>query len=308
MADGLNRFSKACAAMWGQTAIGLVALATILSGSAVASYVGGVRPKHPVSGGFDAGLRPAPPAILLGPRAVWAKGSQKFHPLGKAMASSSFSRVRVSTEMSQDSGDCKIRPAVRFSGDGVSWGPDKELDGVWMLQDGVTYGEAYVDLMALALTPPKTYIQFGVQVANEAGVDLCFPTQHFESRRNESDNHSPQRIREASRVGAFAACHDNSLIKRSTSTRDTIKQSESLRRGQYRDCPSLRLPDAEGPVGARMAHRCDADCPVDRAGPPGHRAVANFGGRDDRWDLSGGGAFPVVGSPLSVPVVRVRAG
>lgn len=30
---------------------------------------------------FDAGLTRAPPAMYLGPQAVWAKGSQLFHPM-----------------------------------------------------------------------------------------------------------------------------------------------------------------------------------------------------------------------------------
>ncbi len=134
---------------------------------------------------FEAGLTRAPPAMLLGPQAVWANGSQMFHPLAGPMASANMTSLRVSYELSQDSGDCKLRPAVRFSGDGVTWGSVKELDSTWLIQDAVRYGEDFVDLLSLTSTPPKSWLQLGVQVANESGgaLTVCNATLRVESKR-----------------------------------------------------------------------------------------------------------------------------
>lgn len=62
----------------------------------------------------------APGAYLLGPKAVWTDGTSTplFHPLSRPMSSAGLNDARVSTSMEQDSGNCKIRPALRYSNDG----------------------------------------------------------------------------------------------------------------------------------------------------------------------------------------------
>lgn len=121
-------------------------------------------------------IRRAPGAWLFGPHTVWTDGttSPTFHPLSDPMATRTVTNARVSFELDQDtSGLCKIRPALRFGNDGVSWDSAAAIDTTYRTAAGVTYGTAYVDLTAVAT--PRTWIQFGVEVANESGgaVNLC---------------------------------------------------------------------------------------------------------------------------------------
>lgn len=117
----------------------------------------------------EATLRRPPGAWLFGPRQVWTDGTTSafFHPLSDPVASAGLLGARISIEMSEDSGYCKMRPAIRYSSDGVTWDGSNPADASWRTTNGIVPGTAYVDLTALGT--PKSWVQFGVEVANDAG-------------------------------------------------------------------------------------------------------------------------------------------
>lgn len=88
----------------------------------------------------------APGAYLL-PKAVWTDGTSTplFHPLSRPMSSAGWSDARVATSMEQDSGNCKIRPALRYSNDGVTRDSAKEIVASYRTTEGTDYGTTYVD-------------------------------------------------------------------------------------------------------------------------------------------------------------------
>jgi len=97
-----------------------------------------------------------------------------FFPLSEPMSSTGLTNARFSWQMTQDSGDCKLRPAVRFSNDGASWDTAKEVTTTFATDETAIYGAVYVDLMALANTTPRSFIQFGLQTLNRAGTANAF--------------------------------------------------------------------------------------------------------------------------------------
>lgn len=130
-------------------------------------------------------IRRAPGAWVFGPKTVWTDGttSPVFHPLSDPLASRSVQNARVSIELDQDiSGLCKIRPALRYGSDGVTWDGDALIDSTYKTSAGITYGTTFVDLTGLGTA--KTWVQFGVQVANESGsaVNLCNATVMVEPK------------------------------------------------------------------------------------------------------------------------------
>jgi hypothetical protein len=132
-----------------------------------------------LTGPASATIRRTPGSWLFGPKTVWTDGTVNptFHPLGDPMASRGLINARVAIEMSEDtSGLCKIRPALRYGNDGVSWDASGAIDTTYRTSAGITYGTTYVDLTAVATTRP--WIQFGVEVANESGsaVNICNAT------------------------------------------------------------------------------------------------------------------------------------
>ncbi len=117
-------------------------------------------------------LRRTPGSILLGPTAQWTDGTTTaiFHPMGDPMALADATKVRVAYHLSEINGPARIRPALRFSNDGVSWDAAQPIDSVnltWVTNETITFGSAYVDLTTLAT--PKSWVQFGVQAANSPG-------------------------------------------------------------------------------------------------------------------------------------------
>jgi hypothetical protein len=71
----------------------------------------------------DATLRRTPGSWLFGPKPAWTDGTTTtttWHALGDPMSSAGLINVRVSTEMDETSGNCKIRPALRWSNDGIT--------------------------------------------------------------------------------------------------------------------------------------------------------------------------------------------
>lgn len=96
-----------------------------------------------------------------------------FHPLSEPMSSAGIINVRVSTELAETSGNCKVRPALRWSDDGIGWGSSSTIVATYRTTTGIDYGSSYVDITALGT--PKPWVQFGLEVANSSGtrVEVC---------------------------------------------------------------------------------------------------------------------------------------
>ena len=123
-------------------------------------------------------LRRTPGSWLFGPSPVWTDGTTgpTWHALSAPMSSAGMINVRVSTELDETSGNCKIRPALRWSNDAVAWDADVAIVTTYRSTVGVDYGSSYIDITALGT--PKPWVQFGVEVANTSGtrVELCAAT------------------------------------------------------------------------------------------------------------------------------------
>jgi hypothetical protein len=120
-------------------------------------------------------IRKVPGAWLWGPRSVWTDGSANpmFHPFSDAIDTGSVTFARVTIEMDQDTGFCKIRPALRYSSDGINWDAPAAISATYRTSIGIDYGTVWVDLTALATA--KNWVQFGVEAANDSGsaLNLC---------------------------------------------------------------------------------------------------------------------------------------
>lgn len=120
-------------------------------------------------------LRRSPGAWFYGPTAVWtdatAGGAFMFHPLSEPIPSAGLLGVRVSYQLSEDTGSCQLRAALRYSDDGINWETPKEIYTAWQDGNGVKYQQDYVDIIALSQTPPRTWVQFGVQTDTDTGVN-----------------------------------------------------------------------------------------------------------------------------------------
>ena len=117
-------------------------------------------------------IRKVPGAWLWGPKAVWTDGtsSPMFHPFSDAIDTGSVTYARASIEMDQDTGFCKMRPALRYSDDGITWGTPVAIIAGYRATIGIDYGTTWVDLTGLATA--KNWVQFGVEAANESGSDV----------------------------------------------------------------------------------------------------------------------------------------
>ncbi len=126
---------------------------------------------------------------ILGPTAIWTSKdttSPVFHPLGAPMPSAGLVNVRVGFQITEISGTCRARPALRYSNDGVNWNADVAIDVTtlnYATTDTPVYGTAYVDILALAT--PGAWVQFGMQAANanvSTGTGLCNATLRIEQK------------------------------------------------------------------------------------------------------------------------------
>jgi hypothetical protein len=128
-----------------------------------------------VPSAVEASIRRTPGAWLYGPDAVFSDGttSPMFVPLSDPLASAGLLNARVSTELVATSGFCKVRPALRWSDDGVVWGASSSIVASYRSTVGIDYGSSYLDLNVLGT--PKPWVQFGVEVANVSGtrVEVC---------------------------------------------------------------------------------------------------------------------------------------
>jgi hypothetical protein len=130
-------------------------------------------------------LRRTPGAMLFGPKGVWTDGTTTafFQPLSDAIPSAGLINARVTFEMSEDSGYCKMRPAMRSSVDGIGWDASAAIDATWRTSSGIVYGSSYVDLSQIVTV--RQYVQFGVDVANDtggSGFQFCNATMMVEPK------------------------------------------------------------------------------------------------------------------------------
>jgi hypothetical protein len=126
----------------------------------------------------DVTLRRTPGSMLFGPAPAWATNTTEvFFPLSDPMPSAGMISVRVTTAVTQRTGFCQIKSALRYSSDGVGWATavaivDTPVDP----QNSPLFDDDYVDITALG--SPRPWIQFGVLVSNSegTGISLCNAT------------------------------------------------------------------------------------------------------------------------------------
>ena len=131
-------------------------------------------------------LRTTVGSRFFGPAAVWTGGSTTvpvFHPLSPPIASAGLLYARFAVQMTQDSGDCQLRVAVRYSNDGVAWDASKDVGGAYVTTDAPQFGTTYVDLMGLAGTSPRAWIQYGVEAENRSGATVALCSSHPETQQ-----------------------------------------------------------------------------------------------------------------------------
>lgn len=108
-----------------------------------------------------------------GPLPVWSQKDTTnwvFHPALPPMDSARHKYVRASIEMAQNSGACKIRPALRMSNDGVTWDTPVAIGSDTRNSNGTTYGNTFNDMGTT--TAAKQIVQYGVQAVNDSGTAL----------------------------------------------------------------------------------------------------------------------------------------
>jgi hypothetical protein len=132
-----------------------------------------------VSPTAHATLPSTPGAVLTSPKATWSSGSTStwvFHPLTAKMATMSMVSFRVSTEMSEETGNCEMQPAIRFSDNGLDWDTAQHVHTATasLKADGPSFPTGGPVSLG-SLTAPKAFIQFGVQVRNQSGsnYEMC---------------------------------------------------------------------------------------------------------------------------------------
>lgn len=130
---------------------------------------------------------------FYGPSPVWTDGNDAspylFTPLSEPLSAAGMINARVSYQLSEDSGACQLRPAVRYSDNGVDWDVQKEIytgAASWQNGNNVKYQTSYVDLTSLGTTA-RAFMQFGVEANNDTGVgtiQLCNATLRVEWKDN----------------------------------------------------------------------------------------------------------------------------
>lgn len=125
-------------------------------------------------------LRRTPGSWFYGPTTVYTvigagpASVVTFFPLSEPIPMRGLVNVRVSYQLTQNSGDCKLRPAVQFSSDGSNWDSAKELNTTYVTNETVAYGTTFVNLTTLDATPPRTWVRFGLQTLNISGTVNAF--------------------------------------------------------------------------------------------------------------------------------------
>lgn len=119
-------------------------------------------------------LPPKPQTWLFGPSPVWTKGtaSPVFHPLSTPIDVRRVRDFTIFTEMSESSGRCQIRPAVRQSVDGQQWTASVALVDEYVTLDGRASASPPLRIDVVLSRPSPQWIQFGVEVSNTSGTGL----------------------------------------------------------------------------------------------------------------------------------------
>lgn len=146
----------------------------VLAATAIAMLV--------ASFGAFGSIRRTPGSWVFGPDTVFSDGTANpgtplFIPLSEPMSSAGLLNARVSTELVASSGGCRVRPALRWSDDGIAWSGATAILTGYRTTVGINYGTSYEELTLLG--SPKPWVQFGVQVANDVGVsriEVCKAT------------------------------------------------------------------------------------------------------------------------------------
>lgn len=109
-----------------------------------------------------------------------------FFPLSDPMPTDGLIGARFSYQLTTDSGQCKLRAAIRYSDNGVAWDPHKEVNAEYAdSNDEIIWGTGtYVNLLALAGTPAKAWIQFGLETLPETNaIAACRGTLRVEPQK-----------------------------------------------------------------------------------------------------------------------------
>lgn len=125
-------------------------------------------------------LRRSPGSWFYGPTTLYTvigagpASVLTFFPVSEPIPMRGLVNVRVSYQLTQTSGDCKLRPAVQFSSDGSNWEAAKELNTTYVANETIAYGTTFVNLTTLESTPPRTWVRFGLQTLNVSGTANAF--------------------------------------------------------------------------------------------------------------------------------------
>ena len=100
---------------------------------------------------------------------AWTAGStstEVFVPLSRPMLVGSWSEFKISAELRDDTGDIKVKPAVQYSNDGVTWSSATGI-GSWLTTTGFHYASGLT-----ATDESKTMFRLGMLAVNETGSTL----------------------------------------------------------------------------------------------------------------------------------------
>ena len=124
-------------------------------------------------------------SFTTGPLSVWSERTTNtwlFFPFSVPINNPAIERVRASFEMQNNSGNAKIRPALRMSNNGLAWDTPVAIGTDTSTANGVTYGDSLEDMGAT--TAGKGFVQFGIQCQNASGalLELCQATLKLDIR------------------------------------------------------------------------------------------------------------------------------
>lgn len=108
--------------------------------------------------------RRPPGAYSFGPKTVYTNGAAAdfFNPLSEPMASRQLMGARVTMEVTEAANvaNIKMRPALRWSADGVAWDTAVAINAGYVTGNGPQSTATFTDFSGLG--SPKPFVQFGV--------------------------------------------------------------------------------------------------------------------------------------------------
>lgn len=112
-------------------------------------------------------------SYYFGPEVVYTNGAQGdfFQPLSDPLPSRGLSAGRVSMEVTEvTSNNIKMRPALRWSVDGVNWDSAVYINVNYVTGNGSQATTGFTDFIPLG--SPKPFVQFGVLTYTVAGSNF----------------------------------------------------------------------------------------------------------------------------------------